>query len=128
LKISGIDGESNDAQFPKWIQITPMSWGAASAWAATDAGSGKVSLQDVNVATLVNTAGATPQVFLRYEIFNVTISKDQISGGTGKDHPMESSSYNFDRMEVQYGAEDENGKVNTLDQTSSYDLKDMRAS
>lgn len=63
IKFDGIDGESNDANHGKWIEILSWSWGASNAGAAGGGtGAGKVSMQDFHFTCAVSKA--SPKLFL----------------------------------------------------------------
>ena len=66
LKLDGIDGESLDRQYEKWIEVLSFSWGATNSGAAAGgggAGAGKVSFQDFHF--VVNFGKASPELLKR---------------------------------------------------------------
>ena len=52
LKLDGIDGESDDDQFPKWIELTSFSWGSRNvggySGSSGSTGTGKVAVTDLD--------------------------------------------------------------------------------
>jgi type VI secretion system secreted protein Hcp len=156
LKIDGVDGESVDAQFPKWIEIDSWGWGATnnSVGASTGGGTGKVAMQDLRITAAINAASATlaqycangkhiawveldcrkagdtPQVFLKIKLTDVVVSSYQ-TGGTahGELTPIDQIDLNFAKIEYSYGAQDSTtGKVNSLDKKMGYDLRTNKTS
>jgi type VI secretion system secreted protein Hcp len=110
LKIEGIEGDSNDPQYPNWIQIDSFNWGATSNPGPSPGGqspdAGKANVQDLNITTHVNKAtpsigqyclnskkiakvelalrisGDKPQEYMRFTLTDVYCTSHQI-GGTG---------------------------------------------
>src|SRR5579884_2014717 len=67
LKLDGIDGESRSAKFEGAIDIESFSWGLSNSGraigsAATGAGAGKVSFQDIHLTSKVSKA--SPKLML----------------------------------------------------------------
>jgi type VI secretion system secreted protein Hcp len=151
LKLDGIDGESQDAQFPKHIQLESWSWGETNSGAmshGSGGGTGKVSMQDFHFVMLMNNASATlaqncsggthvataelncrkagdtPQVFLKIKMTDCLVSSYQTGGSAhGEIVPTDQISINFAKIEYAYGKQDAKGKVASLDQKFGYDLK-----
>ena len=155
LKLDGIDGESNDAQFPKHIQLESWSWGETNSGqhaTGSGGGAGKVSMQDFHFVMLMNNASATlaqacangrhiasgelncrkagdtPQVFLKIKLTDLLVSSYQTGGSShGEIVPTDQISLNFAKIEYAYGKQDAKGKVASLDQKMGYDLKTNKA-
>jgi type VI secretion system secreted protein Hcp len=154
LKIDGIDGESKDDTFPKWIEINSFGWGhsnAGSFASGTGGGTGKVSFQDINFTAAVNSAspsiamycatgqhiawaeldvrkaGDTPQLFYKIKFTDVIVSSYR-SGGheSAKDVPTDQFALNFAKIEYHYGEQDTKGKVASLNKKMGYDLRTNR--
>ena len=139
LKIDGIEGESKDEKFPKWIEIYSFSWGhtnASSFSYGTGGGKGKVSFEDLKFTAEANSAspsiaiacatgqhiawaeldvrkgGDTPQVFYKIKLTDVLVSSFQSGAHKGGNViPQDSFTLNFAKIEYQYGAQNEKGKV-----------------
>src|SRR5271169_582611 len=61
LKLDNVNGEVQDSQFEKWIEIDSFSWGASnSGTSATGGGggAGKVSFQDLHITKPTDTSSA----------------------------------------------------------------------
>jgi type VI secretion system secreted protein Hcp len=154
LKVAGVDGESKDHDFPKWIEITSWSMGGTNrgSHAGGGGGAGKIAVHDVTVTTFTNAASPTifkfccsgqkiatveivarkagddPQVYLKIKLTDVLVSSYNTDGQVVKDrkgisHTAESISFNYAKIEVAYGQQDEKGKVNALDKKMSHDLR-----
>jgi len=151
LKIDGIDGESEDSQFKKNIQIESWSWGESNSGThsfGSGGGAGKVAMQDFHFVMLMNNASAslaqacangthigfaelncrkagdTPQVFLKIKMTDLLVSSYQTGGSShGEIVPTDQISINFSKIEYAYGKQDAKGKVASLDQKMGYDLK-----
>lgn len=151
LKIDGIDGESEDSQFKKHIQLESWSWGESNSGTSSfggGGGAGKVSMQDFHFVMMMNNASAslaqacangthiphaelncrkagdTPQVFLKVKMTDILISSYQTGGSShGEIIPTDQISMNFAKIELAYGKQDSKGKVASLDQKFGYDLK-----
>jgi len=66
LKLDGVDGESVQKGYEKWIEILSFSWGATQTptrGTGSGAGSGKVQFQDFHF--VVNFSKASPELFKR---------------------------------------------------------------
>jgi type VI secretion system secreted protein Hcp len=154
LKIDGIPGESKDDKHPDEIQLESWSWGATNSGsmaAGGGGGAGKVNVQDFSFTMTVNKA--SPELFLacatgkhidsakltcrkaggeQQEFFKITFTKVMISsyqtGGSGGDIiPVESITFNFEKMEYSYAPQKEDGGLDA-EVVHSLDLKKMSAS
>lgn len=127
LKLTGIDGESNDAQFPKWIDVESWSWGATNSGGGAvggGGGAGKTTPTDLVIVKRVDKAspklfltcatgqhiqelflsarrGGTKQVYLEYKLENVLVSSFHETGNQGE-APLEQLSLNFAKIEFSY--------------------------
>jgi type VI secretion system secreted protein Hcp len=155
MKVAGVDGESKDTVFPKWIEIVSWSMGGSNTrngHVSGGGGAGKISVRDVTVTEFTNAAspslfkfccigqkiatveiaarkaGDTPQVYLKIKLTDVLVSSFHTNGQVVKDrqgisHTSEEVSFNFAKIEMAYGQQDEKGKVNALDKKMSHDLR-----
>ena len=148
LKIDGVDGESKDDKHPNELELLSFSWGqsnAGSAAAGQGMGTEKVSMSDfsfviyttkgspklaekcatgehIKDATLtVRKAGGTPVDFLVYKFTDLLISSYNVSGSSGL--PTESISFNFAKVEGDYGVQDTTTGELTDHIKWGYDLK-----
>jgi type VI secretion system secreted protein Hcp len=155
LKLDGIDGEAADDQFPKWIEVSSWSWGAVNTntHGSGGAGAGKVSVHDLSVTAQISSASATisqycvagthiawaeidcrkagdtPQIFLKIKLTDVIVSAYN-TGGTGHGDivPTDRFTLNYAKIDTAYGAQNDKGKVNSLDKKMGYDLRTNKKS
>ena len=62
LKLDNVNGEVQDSQFEKWIEVDSFSWGASNAGTSASGsggGAGKVSFQDLHITKPTDTSSAT---------------------------------------------------------------------
>jgi len=62
LKLDDVNGEVQDSQFEKWIEIDSFSWGASNSGTSASGGgggAGKVSFQDLHVTKPTDKSSAT---------------------------------------------------------------------
>ena len=120
LKLDGIDGESVDRQYEKWIEVLSFSWGASNlerGQATGGAGAGKVTFQDFHFSMNFNKAspellkrcasgehiktgvlsvrkaGEKPVEFYKVRMTDILVSSYQDAGSS--ELPMDSVSLNF---------------------------------
>jgi type VI secretion system secreted protein Hcp len=140
LNIDGIEGESNDAQFPKWIEVESWSWGVSQTivrdGGGGGAGAGKAVPQDLSIVKVVDKAspklflacaagqhikevfltgrrGDTKQAYLEYKLTDVLVSSFQEAGNQGE-LPQEQVSFNFSKIEISYRQVLPNGQLGPL--------------
>lgn len=127
LKIAGIEGESNDAQFAKWIDVESWSWGVSNSGSGAvggGGGAGKATPTDLVIVKRVDKAspklflscatgqhiqelfltarrGSTKQVYLEYKLEDVLVSSFQDAGNQGE-APLEQVSFNYAKIEMTY--------------------------
>src|ERR687895_2215041 len=140
LKFDGIKGESTDAKHKDEIDIESWSWGATNARPTTGsrggAGAGKVAMQDfhfvmklnsaspallkacatgqhIKMATLTSRkAGKGQQEYLTFKFHDVLVSSYQTGGSEHADVlPMDSVSFNFAKIEVEYKSQKPDGSL-----------------
>ena len=138
LKIDGIAGESTDAKHKGEIELFSFSWGETQAGTGAGpgagGGAGKVTMQDLHVATRVSKAspqlmlacatgkhiklatlvarkaGKDQQEFLVYKFTDILVSSYQTGGSQGE-VPTDQISFNFARIEVEYRAQKPDGSL-----------------
>ncbi len=152
LKAGSIKGESKEKGYEDQIQLLSWGWGATNQGSSahgTGMGSGKVHMQDfhftqqmctsspellLNCATGQHIAKAIltcrkagqkaeQQKFLQLTFTDLLISSYQTGGtdgGTGL--PVESISFNYSKIEMEYFVQDEKGVTKPAGKTG-YDLK-----
>jgi type VI secretion system secreted protein Hcp len=151
LKIDGIEGESTDKTLSNTIELLSWAFGASNAGTAghgTGMGTGKVSMQDFHFTMYQNKA--SPNLFLAVAsgkhineakltcrkptgdggqkpylevTFNdLIISSYQTSGSEGQGLPVESISFNFTKIKMEYSPQDAKGTVGKT-VTSGWDVK-----
>ncbi|HET6576197.1 MAG TPA: type VI secretion system tube protein Hcp [Fimbriiglobus sp.] len=141
LKIDGIDGEVTAKDVEKQIELLSYSFGAsnpATIGPGTEGGAaGRVSISSFNVmkqtdststalflkcaegkhfkdatVTLRKATGDGGQKpFMIYKFTTVYVDSIQWSGSTGSDQPMESLSFSFAKVEIEYYKQDEKGNL-----------------
>ncbi len=152
LTKGSINGESVEKGFEKQIQVLSWSWGATQTGSfahGSGGGSGKVSMQDfhftmqmctaspallLNCATGQHISQATltarksgnkaeQQKFLVINFYDLLISSYQTGGANASDGlPIESVSFNYSKMDLEYFVQDEKGVTKSAGK-NGYDLK-----
>jgi type VI secretion system secreted protein Hcp len=149
LKIEGVDGESKQDGHDKWIDVLSWSWGEHNASAFSTGGgggAGKVTMQEFSFTqkmhngspklmkqcadgTHFNKAefrarktGGGAKCFLTLKFEKVMISSYQ-TGGQGDDPlPLESISFGFSKIEMEYKEQLDTGELGGPMQ-GGFDLK-----
>lgn len=139
LKITGIEGESQDAKHHDEIDVVSWSWGESQTGTMAvggGGGSGKVQMQDFHfvmymnkatpklflacasgehLATVVLTcrkAGKEQQEFLKYSFHDCLVSSYQTGGSEmGDIVPTEQISLNYSKMEMEYKEQKPDGSL-----------------
>jgi type VI secretion system secreted protein Hcp len=137
LKIEGLPGESVIKGHENEIDIDSWSWGASnpgSMHRATGGGTGKVSVQDLNVMKKLDKAstelllsccngkhfgkvnlyayksGENPLNYFMIEMSDVIVSTYSVTGSEGNETISEHISFNFAKVKVEYKTQDAKGK------------------
>jgi type VI secretion system secreted protein Hcp len=151
LDIDGIKGESPDGKFKEQIQLESWSWGESQSGSSASGGgggAGKVSMQDFSFAMQVNKAspllfiscatgkhigkavltcrkaGESQQDYLKIHFEDLLISSYQTGGSAGQEIPIDSISFNFAKMKMEYAPQDAKGALGTPI-IHGWDLKKM---
>jgi type VI secretion system secreted protein Hcp len=138
LKIDGIEGESADAKHKNEIDVESWSWGQTNSGSehfGSGGGAGKVAMQDfhftmkankaspklmlagangqhISKATLTcRKAGEDQQEYLVITLSDNLVSSYQTGGSAGDIIPTDQISLNFGKIEFDYKAQDEKGKL-----------------
>jgi type VI secretion system secreted protein Hcp len=141
LKITGIEGESQDAKHKGWIDVDSWSWGETrpappAAPGGGGVGAGKVQLQDFFFASRVSRAspklflacangqhfkdaklvgrkaGKDQQEFLTWTFSEILVTSYQTGGAEGGDIlPADQVSLNFAKVKVEYRAQKADGSL-----------------
>jgi len=155
LKIEGIQSESQDAKHPNEIQVLSFSFGESQAGTMAfggGGGAGKVQMQDFHFMMNVNKAspklflacatgehipsailtarkaGKDQQDYLIVKFTDLLISSFQTNGDSHANSlPMDSISFNFAAIKIEYKLQNEKGQLVPGAQ-ATYDLKKMQAS
>jgi type VI secretion system secreted protein Hcp len=150
LKIKGIEGESKDEKHPNEIELLSWSWGESNVGSSASgggAGAGKVSMQDFHFTMKMNKAspklvlacatgehiadavltcrkaGGKGQEYLKVTFTDLLISSYQTGGsGGGDDIPLESISFNYATIKMEYSPQKADGSLEKAI-TAGYDLK-----
>jgi type VI secretion system secreted protein Hcp len=153
LKLDGIDGESTDDQFKNWIKLMSWSWGAtqtSSTAFGMGGGAGKVTIHNVSMTAALNAvspslfnyctsgkkinwaelncrkAGDPPQVYMKIKLTEVYVASYQ--NGGHDDDVTDIFTLNFAKVEMCYGCQGDDGKVNSLDKKAMWDLRTNKSS
>ena len=151
LSIDGIKGESPDKAFKDQIQLESWSWGETQSGTSAQGGgggAGKVSMQDFNFSMAVNKAspllflscasgkhiakatltcrkaGEKQQEYLKIHFEDLLISSYQTGGSAGQEIPMDSISFNFAKIKMEYAPQGQKGDLGTPI-IHGWDLKQM---
>ncbi|WP_342362956.1 type VI secretion system tube protein Hcp [Terrarubrum flagellatum] len=151
LKIDGIDGESEDDQLAKHLQLQSWSWGetnAGSSGLGGGAGSGKVAMQDFHFTVEMGSAstklmqacatgkhianaklicrkstGDKQDKYCEFTFTDIVISSYQVGGhGHGNPLPVEQISFNYTKIEMEYFKQDSKGILSSAGKLG-WDLK-----
>jgi type VI secretion system secreted protein Hcp len=139
LKLDGIEGESQDANFKNQIQLMSWSWGASqvSSVAGTGgSGAGKVDLADFSLMTYFDKStpkffksigqgshvpkgtmsaiksGAQGKPYLKIDFAEIFVTSVQISGAS--EIPTVSISFTYNEIKIDYSVQDEKGNLNSI--------------
>lgn len=150
MNVSGIDGDSADAHFPNWFELSSYSWGETQTVAVGGGGggTGKVQFQDFHFSKrtgkgspllflacasgkhlpavqVVFTTGqkGRQEVYLKIELEDVLISSYQQSGDAGG-LPQDEVSLNFGKIEFDQTIGFADGSVRV--QSAAWDLRTNR--
>ena len=149
LKVDGIDGESTDDKHKNEIDVMSFSWGETQSGTHAGGGgggAGKVSMQDfhfvmktskaspklllacatgehIKKAVLVcRKAGGEQQEYMTMTFSDLLVSSFQTGGSSGDVIPTDQISLNYSKIEYEYKAQDEKGKL-AAGVKVGYDLK-----
>ena len=151
LKLGDIKGESKDSKHPGEIDVLSWSWGVSQTGTMSyggGGGAGKANFQDLNFmhnvdkaspilmlkcatgehikeATLVSRkAGKTQQEYLIIKLNEILVTSVQPSGSS--EHPTESVSINFSKIQLDYKPQKEDGSLDGA-VTFVYDIKNQES-
>ena len=138
LKIDTVKGESEDKAHKGEIDVLSWSWGETNSGShghGGGGGAGKVSMQDfhftmrngvsspelllacaegrhIKEAVLTcRKAGTDQQEYLKMKFSDLLISSFQTGGSSGDIVPVDQVSFNYSKIEYEYKAQDEKGKI-----------------
>lgn len=149
LKISGMEGESQDEKHKGEIEVLSWNWGATQAGTHArggGGGAGRVDMQDFTLTKYIDKAspklilacakgdhvdkailtcrkaGGEQQEYLKVTFSGLMVSSYQTGGSEGTESPTENVSLNFAKVEFEYREQKPDG---TLGGTvkAGYDLK-----
>jgi type VI secretion system secreted protein Hcp len=140
LKIDGIPGESTDNKHKNEIDILSWSWGESNSGSHAyggGGGAGKVALNDFSFTMNVNKAspklflscangshikeallicrkaGKEQQEYLKIKFTDLLVSSYQTGGSSGDVVPVESVTFNFDKIEISYAPQKKEGGLDS---------------
>ena len=139
LKISGVQGESQDSKHKGDIELLSWSWGATNPTNIKGSGmsAGKVAFSEINITKLVDksspkllelcvtgkhvadatlicrksTGGKNPEDFLTIKLSEVYVSSFQAGGSSGGDQESESLSLSFTKINYDYKMQQPDGSL-----------------
>lgn len=136
LKISGIQGESQDRAHKDQIEVQSWSWGLARSTATVGGVAGKPVFEDISITK--NVDRSTPKLvgacatgkhflevglaarraggdfdFLVIKLSDVTISRLETSGEDAGSFPIDAFSFQFGRIEYSYTPQKADGSAGT---------------
>jgi type VI secretion system secreted protein Hcp len=150
LKLDGIEGECQEKNFAKQIQLLSWSWGASNVSSVTangGSGAGKVKLDDFSISTYFDKAtpkfygsicagthiksgtmtavkaGAEGKPYLKILFSEVFIIGIQMNGAS--EVPTVNLSFSYAVFEIDYGLQDETGNVRSIGAVT-YALRENR--
>jgi type VI secretion system secreted protein Hcp len=136
LKLDGVDGESQDANFKNQIQIMSWSWGASQVSSVSGtggSGAGKADLSDFSIMTSFDKAtpkffksicagqhiktgtmsavksGAEGKPYLKVDFEELFVTSLQISASS--EIPTISVAFSYNQIKVDYSTQNEQGTV-----------------
>ncbi len=155
LKLEKIDGESEDAAFGKWVQITSFTFGVSQVGSASTGGgvgSGKAEWSEMTFVKAVDSAtpilikncaagihiptgtikvrraGAGDKAYYTITMHDLIVSGIENSGGLTDDALLEETvKCQYSKIEFEYKAQDKTGALGSPIK-SGYDLKANKAS
>ena len=149
IKITDIDGESDDKSHAKEIDVLAWSWGlsnSGSAHVGGGAGAGKVNVQDISFTKYIDKsstilmmgcakgthydealltvrkAGDTPLEYLKIKLEEVLITSLSTGGSGGEDRLTENVTLNFAKFYVTYQAQNKKGAKEGGEVFAKYDV------
>lgn len=148
MKIGSLKGESQDKEFPAWIDVLAWSLGGSQSGTAHQGGGmggGKVSLQDFSftkytdivspklwgkmctgehydvVEFKARKAGGKPFTYLEIKMEDVIVTSVSTGGSGGEDRTTENVTMNFKKYKIKYNQQSKTGALEASDDFS-YDL------
>jgi len=137
LKLDGIDGEAQDSEHEKEIDVLAWSWGSSQSGTThmgAGGGAGKVNIQDLSItkyvdasshalflhccngkhittATLfVRKAGENPLEYIKIEMEDIMVTSLSTGGSGGEDRLTENLTLNFSVVKFIYTEQGKDGK------------------
>jgi type VI secretion system secreted protein Hcp len=138
FKYGSIKGESQDSKHPSEIQLESFSFGVSNTGSFAfggGGGTGKANFQSFNLTKKVDAAspslflacctgqhsptavvsirkaGGTQEDYLIYTFSDTMIDSYQVGGSTGSELPIESVSFGYGKMEIEYKTQDAKGML-----------------
>ena len=150
MRIDGIEGDSNAADFKNWFELTSFSWGESNSGGSASGGgggAGKVTFQDFHfmkrtgkgspaimlhcangkhipaVQIVITVPRGRREVYLKYTLSDVLITSYAPEGDQGS-YPSESISLAFGRFAYDQAVQAGDGSVRY--ESAFWDLKQNR--
>jgi len=129
IKFDGIDGEAQDKEHGKEIDVLAWSWGMSQSGTThmgSGGGAGKANFQDISITKYIDKsstelamrvatgkhiptawlcvrkAGETPLEYIKIEMTDVMITSVQLGGSGGEDRLTENVMVNFGAFKYEY--------------------------
>jgi type VI secretion system secreted protein Hcp len=148
IKIGSLKGESQDKEFPSWVDVLAWSLGGSQSGTASmggGMGGGKVSMQDFSftkytdivspklwgkmctgehydaVEFKARKAGGQAFVYLEIKMDDVIVTSVSTGGSGGEDRTTENVTLNFKKYKIKYNQQSSTGGLEASDDFT-YDL------
>ncbi|GAA0404449.1 type VI secretion system tube protein Hcp [Cocleimonas flava] len=152
LKLDGIDGEAQDAEHKKEIDVLAWSWGASQSGTThmgAGGGGGKANVEDVSFThyidsashnllqrvfdgkhisegtLVVRKAGGTPLEYLTIKMTDIMVTNVSTGGSGGEDRLTENVTLNFSKVDYTYKPQKEDGSADA-DKKAGWDIAENK--
>ncbi len=152
LKLDGIEGEAQDAEHKKEIDVLAWSWGVTQSGTThmgSGGGGGKANVQDVSVTKYIDSAshnllqrcfdgkhidkgtlvvrkaGGTPLEYYTIVMEDIMVTSVSTGGSGGEDRLTENVVLNFSKVNITYKPQKEDGSAGA-DKKAGWDIAENK--
>ncbi len=151
LKLDGIEGEAQDAEHKKEIDVLAWSWGVTQSGTTHmgSGGGGKANVQDVSVTKYIDSAshnllqrcfdgkhidkgtlvvrkaGGTPLEYYTIVMEDIMVTSVSTGGSGGEDRLTENVVLNFSKVNITYKPQKEDGSAGA-DKKAGWDIAENK--